>query len=150
MADVVDPETRSRMMAGIASRNTKPEILVRRMLHKMGLRYRLHRKDLPGNPDLVLPRYNVAVLVNGCFWHGHECRLFKWPKSNRKFWKQKITANRIRDQQVRNELRALGWHVMIVWECSLRGKTEVQLTSLATRIECWIKAETKRIRIKDF
>ena len=150
MADIVDAETRSRMMAGIASRNTKPEILVRRMLHELGFRYRLHRKDLPGNPDLVLPRYDVAVLVNGCFWHGHECRLFKWPGSNREFWKQKITANRNRDQRVQKELRAIGWHVMVVWECTVRGKTEAQLVSLATRLACWIEADTKRIRIKGF
>lgn len=100
MADVVDRKTRSRMMAGISTKNTKPELVVRRLLHRMGFRFRLHHKDLPGKPDLVLPSYDVAVLVNGCFWHGHECHLFKWPKTNTQFWKKKINGNQLNRQTI--------------------------------------------------
>ena len=149
MADVVDSQTRSRMMLGIGTKNTKPELVVRKLLHGMGFRYRLHRKDLPGKPDLVLPSYDVAILVNGCFWHGHECHLFKWPKSNQEFWKNKIGGNRDRDLRVQKELGSLGWHVMVVWECATRGKTESQLESLANRMAIWIEADAKRVRRKN-
>ena len=150
MADIVDVKTRSRMMAGIGTKNTKPEIVVRQMLFRMGFRYRLHRTDLPGKPDLVLPAWDVAVLVNGCFWHGHECHLFKWPKTNRKFWREKISKNRERDLRVQKELNALGWHVMIVWECTTRAKTDRQLDSLGNRMATWIEADTSRVRRKTF
>ena len=150
MTDVVDSKTRSRMMSGIGTKNTKPELVVRSLLHRLGFRYRLHRKDLPGKPDLVLPRYEVAVLVNGCFWHGHECHLFKWPKSNREFWKQKIDGNRDRDLRVQKELGELGWHVMVVWECATRGKTDIHLQSLGARMARWIEADATRIRRKNF
>ena len=137
-------------MAGIGTKNTKPEIVVRQMLHRMGFRYRLHRTDLPGKPDLVLPAYDVAVLVNGCFWHGHECHLFKWPKTNRKFWRDKISKNRERDQRVQKELNALGWHVMVAWECATRSKTDRQLESLANRMTKWIEADSSRVRCRNF
>ena len=150
MTDVVDSKTRSRMMSGIGTKNTKPELVVRSLLHRLGFRYRLHRKDLPGKPDLVLPRYEVAVLVNGCFWHGHECHLFKWPKSNREFWKQKIDGNRDRDLRVQKERGELGWHVMVVWECATRGKTDIHLQSLGARMARWIEADATRIRRKNF
>ena len=150
MADIVDVKTRSRMMAGIGTKNTKPEIVVRQMLFRMGFRYRLHRTDLPSKPDLVLPAYDVAVLVNGCFWHGHECHLFKWPKTNRKFWREKISKNRERDQRVQKELNALGWHVMVVWECATRSRTDRQLDSLANRMATWIEADSTRVRRKTF
>ena len=150
MADVVDSKTRSRMMSGIGTKNTKPELVVRRLLHGMGFRYRLHRKDLPGKPDLVLPSYEVAVFVNGCFWHGHECHLFKWPKSNGEFWKQKIIGNRDRDLRVQKRLSELGWNVMVVWECATKGKTDVQLQSLGGKMAKWIEADAKRVRRKNF
>ena len=150
MVDVVDAVTRSRMMSGIGTKNTKPELIVRHLLHQIGFRYRLHRSDLPGKPDLVLPAYDVAVLVNGCFWHGHGCHLFKWPKSNRAFWKKKLGGNRDRDARVQRELRQLGWHVMVVWECATRGKTVAQLESLGNRMAVWIEADTQRYRLKNF
>lgn len=127
MSDIVSPETRSRMMSGIRGKNTKPEIKVRKSLHRLGFRYRLHDKSLPGKPDLVLPKYKTVIFVNGCFWHGHECGLFKWPKSNTEFWKEKITGNRLRDEKNLEHLDKLGWNVITVWECSLRGAPEEEI-----------------------
>ena len=150
MTDIVDSKTRSRMMSGIGTANTKPEMIVRKLLFAQGFRYRLHRKDLPGKPDLVLPKYEVAVFVHGCFWHCHECHLFKWPKSNAAFWKKKILGNRERDARNVKELRSLGWHVMTVWECAVRSRSETQLTSLSERMSRWIEAESSLYRAKQF
>lgn len=120
MADVVDKATRSRMMAGIQGKNTKPELLVRKFLHGRGLRYRLHAKELPGKPDLVFPKYKAAVFVHGCFWHQHpRCKFAVMPASNAGFWKQKLDSNRERDQRNNKKMRALGWRVLTVWECQL-------------------------------
>lgn len=150
MADIVDAKTRSRMMSGIGTANTKPEIIVRKLLFAQGFRFRLQRKDLPGKPDIVLPKYEVAIFVHGCFWHCHECHLFKWPKSNAAFWRKKILGNRDRDARNVKELRALGWHVMTVWECAVRGKNQRQLNSLQQKISDWITTESHRIRAKQF
>lgn len=98
MADTVPPDVRSRMMAGIKAKDTKPELIIRRGLHAMGFRFRLHAKGLPGKPDLVLRKYRAVIFVNGCFWHGHECVLFKWPKSRADFWREKINRNRHNDR----------------------------------------------------
>ncbi len=121
MADIVDTKTRSRMMSGIRGRNTKPEMLVRSLLHRQGFRFRLHARDLPGHPDIVLPRYHSVIFVHGCFWHGHEnCRLFRWPKTREEFWRNKITHNRKNDRKSVQELLDAGWKVGIIWECMLR------------------------------
>lgn len=119
--DIVDKQTRSRMMSGIRSKNTKPELLVRRLLHRRGFRYRLHVSGLPGKPDLVFPKYHAVVFVHGCFWHGHECKLFRMPGTRTEFWKRKITGNRQRDRRESKALAKLGWRIAIVWECALRG-----------------------------
>ncbi len=122
MADIVDPATRSRMMASIRAKNTKPEMLVRHALHKLGLRYRLHDRTLPGSPDLVFPKHKAALFVHGCFWHRHDgCRYAYEPKSHVGEWQSKFRRNMERDVRNRNELIALGWRVLIVWECSLRN-----------------------------
>src|SRR5687767_8618303 len=119
MADLVDKETRSRMMSGIRGRNTKPELRVRRHLHRVGLRYSLKSK-LPGRPDLVFPRYGTVVFVHGCFWHRHRgCRYCTMPSSNMEFWTRKFEENVSRDQRVERELEALGWRVFTVWSCEL-------------------------------
>src|SRR5690349_2323893 len=107
--DLVDKQTRSRMMSGIRGRDTQPELLIRKSLHKQGFRYRLHYKDLPGKPDLVFPAYKAIILINGCFWHGHQCHLFKWPATRREFWKTKITANQTRDARNLSTYSELGW-----------------------------------------
>lgn len=121
MADVVDPATRSRMMSGIGGRNTKPEIVVRKALFAAGFRFRLHRKDLPGRPDVVLPGRRVAVFVHGCFWHAHQgCRYAKTPASRRDFWEAKLAANVERDGRAIVDLLSAGWRVLVVWECATR------------------------------
>jgi len=122
MADIVDTETRSRMMSGIKGKNTRPEMIVRRALHKAGYRYRLHRKDLPGNPDIVLPKYKTVIFVHGCFWHHHDCKNFKWPKTREEFWRAKIEGNVERDRKAYAALEALGWKVIVIWECETREK----------------------------
>lgn len=120
MVDIVDKKTRSTMMAGIRSKDTRPELVVRRHLHQRGFRFRLHAKGLPGRPDLVLPKWKVAIQVNGCFWHGHTgCPRYRIPTTRRAFWLQKIRANRSRDRRALKRLCAAGWRVAVVWECSL-------------------------------
>lgn len=120
MADVVSTAKRSEMMAGIRSKDTKPEMLIRRGLHERGYRFRLHRKDLPGKPDIVLPKYGAAIFVNGCFWHGHDCHLFKWPKTREAFWRVKICGNVARDRAKTQALKVDGWKVGVLWECAVR------------------------------
>lgn len=118
--DIVDRVTRSRMMSGIRGRNTQPELIVRRFLHRAGLRYRLHVRELPGSPDIVLTRHHAVVEVRGCFWHRHHsCRYAYTPASNRTFWKAKFRENVMRDRRTEKELTALGWRVLTVWECEV-------------------------------
>lgn len=124
-------------MSSIRGKNTKPEILVRKGLHARGFRFRLHNKKLPGSPDIVLPKYGVAIMVNGCFWHGHKgCRYATKPKTNVEFWETKIARNRHRDEVTNAHLEALGWHVITVWECELRKYAGVneKLDALAAEI----------------
>ncbi|SNB59307.1 T/G mismatch-specific endonuclease [Marinobacter sp. es.042] len=141
MTDIVDSATRSRMMSKIKGKNTKPEIMVRSALHQEGYRFRLHRKNLPGKPDIVLPKYRAAIFVNGCFWHGHGCSLFKWPKTREEFWKEKINANINRDQRNQAQLADLGWRVCIVWECSIRGKSSQTQSEKLVELFEWLKSE---------
>lgn len=122
MTDIVDKATRSKMMAGIKSRDTRPEMVVRRFLHGKGYRFRLHCKDLPGTPDLVLPKYRTVVFVHGCFWHGHGCRYFRLPKTRVAFWDEKISGNRARDARNSKLLEEAGWQVIVVHECEIRDK----------------------------
>jgi DNA mismatch endonuclease (patch repair protein) len=130
VTDIVDPAIRSQMMAGIKSKDTKPEVFLRKALHAKGLRYRLGGGCLPGKPDLVFPARKTVIFVHGCFWHKHECNHFKWPESNQEFWKNKLDANAARDLRVSKELKALGWRVLTVWECELK-KTGYKLPNTA-------------------
>lgn len=133
--DVVDATTRSRMMKGIRSKDTQPEMIVRRYLHARGFRYRLHARDLPGSPDLILPKYRVAILVHGCFWHRHGgCKYATTPVNNAERWRQKFEANTERDARKEKALRAAGWRVIVVWECELKHATEEKLQDLAKEI----------------
>ena len=137
MSDILTLSQRSHCMSRIRGKNTKPEILVRKGLHARGFRFRLQDKKLPGRPDIVLPKYGVAIMVNGCFWHGHKgCRYATKPKSNVEFWEAKIARNRHRDEVTNAHLEALGWHVITVWECELREKSniETRLEELADEI----------------
>lgn len=129
MADHVSPKKRSAIMARVKNKNTGPELVVRKMLHRLGYRYRLHRRDLPGSPDIVFPRPKLAIFVNGCFWHGHNCRYGRLPKSKLRYWRPKIKANRTRDVLKRRELRKQGWDFLVVWQCELR-KPEKALDSM--------------------
>ena len=119
MPDKVDKATRSRMMAAIKGKNTKPEIIVRSALHTAGFRFRLHAKDLPGKPDIVLKKYKTVIFVNGCFWHGHQCKDFRWPKTRKAWWRRKLLGNKARDFQHVRKLRMAGWKCLTIWECQL-------------------------------
>ncbi|CAN5314774.1 very short patch repair endonuclease [soil metagenome] len=131
MTDVFTPEHRSRVMATVKGKNTKPELAVRRLLHQLGARFRLHRRDLPGAPDIVLPRRRLAIFVHGCFWHGHDCaRGARVPKQNRDYWLGKVGRNRARDIANRAALEASGWRVETVWECELKDGLEDRLKAL--------------------
>jgi DNA mismatch endonuclease (patch repair protein) len=139
MADVVDKATRSRMMAGIKGKDTNPEIFLRKALFALGFRFRLHRPDIPGRPDIVLPKHRALVLVHGCYWHGHQCRNFKWPVTNAQFWRDKIDANRRRDRENLSAQRKAGWRIIIVWECAIRGSMKRAPTiDVVTLISRWI------------
>lgn len=133
MTDVFDQAKRSEIMASVRTKNTKPEIRLRSYLHRLGFRFRLHRKDLPGKPDIVLPKYSTAVFVHGCFWHGHDCRKGRLPTTNVEFWEAKISKNRERDAQAVRELEQLGWEVRTVWECSLLEDAEQLVQALNSR-----------------
>tara|TARA_R100001369_G_scaffold71344_3_gene99212 strand:- start:1406 stop:1858 length:453 start_codon:yes stop_codon:yes gene_type:complete len=123
VADIVSPKKRSDMMSGIRGKNTKPEIIVRSLLHRLGYRFRLHRKDLPGRPDVVLPKWRTVIFVNGCYWHGHEnCHLFRPPKTRTEFWINKIEGNQARDQRNYAGLTDAGWKVLVIWECAVSKK----------------------------
>ncbi len=119
-------------MSRVKNRNTRPELLVRSILHRLGYRFRIHRKDLPGTPDIVLPKYNTVIFVNGCFWHGHSCNRGKLPATNKNYWKTKINKNISRDKQEQNTLVKLGWKVLTVWSCETNSITK--LTELSDRL----------------
>lgn len=134
-------------MSGIRSKNTKPEILIRSGLHRRGFRYRLHDKKLSGKPDLVLPKYNAVIFVHGCFWHGHDCHLFKWPKTRKQFWKNKIERNREVDRKAVERLRAEGWRVATVWECALKGKSRLEPMAVLDRLSRWLSSNRKVLTV---
>ena len=137
MPDTLSQTQRHKCMSSIQGKNTKPEILVRKGLHARGFRFRLYNKKLPASPDIVLPKYGVVIMVNGCFWHGHKgCRYATKPKTNVEFWETKIARNRHRDEVTEAHLHALGWHVITIWECELRGAASAtsRLDALAEEI----------------
>ena len=133
MADVVDRQTRSRMMSGIRGADTKPEIAVRKALHAAGFRYRLHVRDLPGRPDIVLPRHRAVIFVHGCFWHRHDCHLFRWPAT-----RNKISGNVERDRLAIEALLGASWRVLVIWECALKGKTRIGIDAVIEKAVAWI------------
>ncbi|MDB2686882.1 DNA mismatch endonuclease Vsr [Mariniblastus sp.] len=151
MTDIVDRQTRSRMMSKIGGRDTKPELLIRSGLHRLGFRYSLHRKDLPGKPDIVLPAYDTVIFVHGCFWHCHEgCEYFRMPKSNKQFWKDKLGGNKKRDQKNVKLLLSDGWYVGTVWECVTRNRTDEQIERAVKRIANWIAREAYKRQKMEF
>jgi DNA mismatch endonuclease (patch repair protein) len=138
MVDTVKPNVRSRIMASVKQRHTKPELLVRRLLHRLGYRFRVQRRDLPGSPDIVLPKYRTAIFVHGCFWHQHKgCPKSRKPTSNKNYWDQKLLENVKRDRRKIAELKKLGWQVILVWECEAKvnEKLNKKLEKIAASIE---------------
>lgn len=142
MADVFTSEKRSEVMSKIRGKNTKPEIIIRKALHALGYRYSLHKNDLPGKPDLYFRKYNAVIEINGCFWHGHECHLFRIPKSNTEFWQKKINKNRDRDERNFKKLRNSGYRILNIWECAIKGKTSLDFDKLINSIEDWLISES--------
>lgn len=148
MADIVPADVRSRMMAGIRGTNTKPELLLRKGLHAQGFRFRLYDPALPGKPDIVLPRYRAVVFAHGCFWHGHDCHLFKWPSTRPEFWQAKIDRNRTVDARSEAALAEAGWRQAIVWECALKGRTRLPLEEVISACAEWLRSDRQRIEIR--
>lgn len=134
-------------MRAIRSKDTKPEMLIRRALHARGYRYRLHRNDLPGKPDLVFPKYHAVIYVNGCFFHGHDCHLFKLPKNRTDFWREKITSNRLRDHSNWEENKNLGWRVAVIWQCALQGRKKLLLPDVISQIEHFLNGTGEFLEI---
>lgn len=148
MPDIVSPETRSRMMSGIRGRDTRPELVLRRGLHALGFRFRLHARELPGRPDMVFPRRRAALFAHGCFWHGHDCPLFRLPGTRREFWQAKIDGNRQRDAAAETALLEGGWRVATVWECALRGRTALPFSAVMDRCAAWLRSDEPRLDIR--
>lgn len=136
MTDHLSRERRSWNMSRIRSKNTKPEVIVRSLLHRMGYRFRICVKDLPGKPDIVLPKYKTVIFVHGCFWHRHEgCKRCTTPSSNKKYWLEKFQKNKARDLRVVNELEEKGWRVIVIWECEIKGSAKEVRKMIESRME---------------
>ncbi len=131
-------------MSGIRAGNTRPELLVRKALHARGLRYRLHASGLPGKPDMVLPKHRTAIFIHGCFWHGHDCPLFRMPGTRQEFWEAKIGRNMARDQEVSREIAKAGWRQATVWECAIRGRNRIGIEETVNRILAWLPDASSR------
>jgi DNA mismatch endonuclease (patch repair protein) len=146
--DIVAPEVRSRMMSGIRGKDTKPELFVRSALHCLGFRFRLHDRHLPGRPDIVLKRYNAVVFIHGCFWHGHDCHLFKWPGSRSEFWRAKIFRNRQVDEIAVRRLADAGWRILTIWECALKGRTRLEPEKVPEAMRAWLLSHRRSHEIR--
>ena len=134
-------------MAAVRARDTKPELMIRKALHGAGLRYRFNVRDLPGKPDIVLPRYRAVVFVHGCFWHRHECDLFRWPESRTEFWRDKLDANAARDVKAADALEEAGWRQAVIWECALKGRKKRDFQDTMQRLIAWIRSDEQAITI---
>lgn len=145
MADVHTVAQRTANMRAIRAKNTTPEIIVRRLLFARGFRFRIHVKTLAGSPDVVLAKHRVAIFVHGCFWHGHGCHLFKIPATRSEFWLAKIQANRVRDYRAEAELLAAGWRILIIWECSLKGRLKLKPEEIIDQAASWITAANSEV-----
>ncbi|MBH51924.1 MAG: very short patch repair endonuclease [Chloroflexi bacterium] len=147
MTDTLNKVRRSKNMAAVKSHNTKPELIIRSALYSAGYRYRLHVKKLPGKPDIVLTRYQSVIFINGCFWHGHSCHLFRWPKTRQEYWKKKIGRNIYNDRK-NTELLKSNWRIGIIWECALRGKSQIPLKNILTQIDDWLISDLPATEIQ--
>ncbi|WP_418135452.1 very short patch repair endonuclease [Oceanimonas smirnovii] len=141
MADVHSPEVRSKNMRAIRGRDTKPELIIRKGLHHLGFRYRISPPELPGKPDLYFPKFRAVIFVHGCFWHAHRCYMFHLPATRREFWKEKLNKSVQRDQKVIQALLRKGLRVLVVWECSVKGKKKIKRELLIDGIARWLYSE---------
>lgn len=148
MVDVVTPAVRSRMMAGIGGKNTQPELTLRKGLHALGFRFRLHARELPGKPDIVLPKYHAVLFAHGCFWHGHDCHLFKVPATRTDFWLAKFARNREIDQHTEAALLASGWRRGVIWECALKGRRCLPVEKVLELCADWLKSGSQALEIR--
>ena len=135
-------------MAAVRARDTKPELMIRKALHASGLRYRLNVRNLPGKPDIVLPRHRAVVFVHGCFWHRHECDLFRWPESRPEFWRDKLNTNAARDITSAEALEKGGWRQAVIWECALKGRKKRDFQDTMQRLIAWIRSDEQAITIR--
>lgn len=148
MSDTHSPEQRKKNMSAIRGKDTKPEVIIRKELHKRGYRYRKNVKNLPGKPDIVLPKYKAVIFVNGCFWHMHDCKYFKMPNTRREWWKKKLSDTKRRDQLKINELMDSGWRVLVIWECQTKGKDFTSNKELLmNEIVCWMDSQSTLLSI---
>jgi DNA mismatch endonuclease, patch repair protein len=147
LADVHDKKTRSRNMSAIRAKDTRPELVLRKALHARGYRYRLYSLDLTGKPDLVLARWRAVIFVNGCFWHGHGCPAFVWPKSRAEFWQTKISGNMARDAASITALQSLGWRVAVVWECALKRRS---LPQVIDSLAAWMSSDGAYLSVEGY
>lgn len=134
-------------MSGIRGKNTAPEMYVRSALHRKGFRFRLHASELPGKPDIVLPRYKAVFLVHGCFWHGHDCALFRLPKTRPEFWASKLQRNRMNDERAIDNLASIGWRVGVIWECSIRGANALDQDGLGSKLADWLRSKETMLSV---
>lgn len=135
-------------MSGIRSKDTKPEILIRKALFAKGFRYRVNDRRYPGTPDIVLPKYRAIIFVHGCFWHVHKCRFFKWPDSNRAFWKEKLRKNADRDRRHQQKLHEDSWRICVIWECEIKDKKYSNVGAIANRLAIWLENGTGDMMLK--
>ncbi|WP_245511135.1 very short patch repair endonuclease [Martelella mediterranea] len=135
-------------MAAVRGKDTKPELIIRKGLHARGFRYRLYDRALPGRPDLVLPKHHAIIFINGCFWHGHDCNLFRWPATREDFWHHKISSNKERDARNLRALQALGWRTAIVWECALKGKQKLPTDKVIDTLHVWLSSDDSNTEIR--
>lgn len=140
--------TRSKNMAAIKGRDTKPEMTIRRGLHARGYRFRLHDRKIPGTPDIVFRKHAALIDIRSCFFHGHDCDLFQMPRTRQDFWSNKIASNRLRDQRNLEAQLELGWRVAIVWECSLRGRNKIGEDAVLDKLSAWLSSDEKSLEIK--
>lgn len=136
------------MMSGIRGKDTKPEMVIRRGLHALGFRFRLHDRRLPGKPDLVLKSRKVIIFVHGCFWHGHDCHLFRLPGTRTEFWQAKIEGNKLRDRKAAADLRGQGWRIATIWECAMRGRGRITLDRLFDDLVTWLNGDRPALEIR--
>jgi DNA mismatch endonuclease (patch repair protein) len=138
------------MMSGIRGKNTKPEMVLRQGLHAAGFRYRLHDKNLPGKPDLVFPGRSAVLFAHGCFWHGHDCHLFKWPSTRPDWWRVKIEKNRANDSRAVEALASAGWRVGVIWECALKGRSRKPVESVISDVAVWLTSDAPNFELRGF